>query len=224
VSVKLYIVPGSPNCRKAQAVVHELRSPVEIVVLDLARREHKGRDYLAINPNGLVPSLVDGDLRLWESNAIMQYLADRAGETPLFPREPARRADVVRWQCWELAHFGRALGAVLFERIFKPVMLGEAPDEAAAERALGQLRPLAAQLDAHLAGRRFVAGGEVTLADYSLGCQLPLAEFGRVDLAPYPNLRAWLGRLDEREAWRATATPAPLREMLARVAGAGGAG
>lgn len=220
--MKLYIVPGSPNCRKVQAVVHELRSPVETVVLDFSKGEHKSRDYLAINPNGLVPSLVDGDLRLWESNAIMQYLADRRGETPLFPREPARRADVVRWQCWGLAHFGRLLGTMLFERLFKPLM-GGAPDEAVAERALEQFRPLAQMLDEHLARRPFVAGGEVTLADYSLASPLPLAELGRVDLAPYPYVRAWLGRLDEREAWRASAPPAPLLEALARVVGVTGA-
>jgi glutathione S-transferase len=214
--MKFYIVPGSPNCRKVQAVVHELHLPVETVVLDFAQGEHKSGDFLAVNPNGLVPALVDGDLRLWESNAIMQYLADRAGETPLFPREPARRADVVRWQCWELAHFGRALGAVLFERLFKPMMGGK-PDEAVAASALGQFRPLAALLDAHLAGRPFVAGGTVTLADYSLGCLLPLAKFGHVDLGPYPNVRAWLGRLDEREAWRASATPAPMLEALGQM-------
>jgi glutathione S-transferase len=214
--VKLYIAPGSPNCRKVQAVVHELSAPVETVVIDFAKGEHKGRDYLAINPNGLVPALVDGDLRLWESTAIMQYLCDARGETQLFPRDPARRADVVRWQCWELAHFGRALGAVLFERLFKPLM-GQAPDEAIAARSLEALRPLAALLDTHLAGRPFVAGGSVTLADYSLGSLLPLADLGRVDLGPYPNIRAWLARLDEREAWRATATPAPMREALERV-------
>ena len=214
--MKLYIVPGSPNCRKVQAVVHELSVPVETVVVDFTKGEHKGREYLAINPNGLVPSLTDGDLRLWESNAIMQYLADAHGETSLFPRDPARRADVVRWQCWELAHFGRALGTVLLERLFKPLM-GAEPDESIATRGLEQLRPLAALLDAHLAGRPFVAGGAITLADYSLGCQLPLADLGRVDLGPYAHIRAWLGRLDERAAWRATATPVAMRQALEQV-------
>ncbi|WP_437906394.1 glutathione S-transferase family protein [Sorangium sp. So ce327] len=211
--MKLYVVPGSPNCRKVQAVVHELSVPVETILVDFATGAHKSQDYLAINPNGLVPSLVDGDLRLWESNAIMQYLADAHGATSLFPRDPRRRIDVVRWQCWELSHFGRALGAVLFERLFKPLMGGQ-PDEAIAQRALEQLQPYAALLEAHLKARAFVAGDAVTLADFSLGCQLPLAALGRVDLAPFPNLRAWLARLDEREAWRATAMPAAMAQAL----------
>lgn len=212
--MKLYIVPGSPNCRKVQAVVHELAVPVETVVIDFARGEHKAREYLAINPNGLVPSLTHGDLRLWESTAIMQYLADTCGETSLFPRDPARRADVVRWQCWELAHFGPALGVVLFERLFKPLMMGAAPDEAVVARALERLGPCAALLEAHLSERPFVCGGAVTLADYSLGCMLPLADLARVDLDPYPSLRVWLARLDEREAWRASATPAAMRQAI----------
>jgi glutathione S-transferase len=214
--MRLYVAPGSPNCRKVQAVVHELSAEVEVVLVDFASGEHKGREYSKKNPNGLVPTLVDGDLQLWESTAIMQYVADERGETPLFPRDRARRADVVRWQCWELAHFGRLLGAALYERLFKPLM-GVPPDEAAARVALEQLRPFAAVLDAQLAGRAFVTGSTVTLADYSIAALLPLARLGRVDLGPYPQVRAWLARLDEREAWRATATPAPMIAALERV-------
>jgi glutathione S-transferase len=213
--MRLYIVPGSPNCRKVQAVVHELSTRIETVIVDFATGEHKRPDYLALNPNGLIPALVDGDLRLWESTAIMQYLAEVHGETTLFPRDPARRADVVRWQCWELAHFGQLLGAVLYERLFKPLM-GMQGDEAAAVRALEQLRPFAALLDAHLAGRPFVTGSTVTLADYSIAAQLPLANLARIDLAPYPHVRAWVARLDERDAWRAAATPPPMVEALRR--------
>lgn len=213
--MRLYIVPGSPNCRKVQAVVHELSAEVEIAIVDFSRGEHKGPEYLEKNPNGLVPALVDGDLRLWESTAIMQYLADAGAETPLFPRDRARRADVVRWQCWELAHFGRLLGAALYERLFKPLM-GMPGDEALAEQALAQWRPLAKILDAQLAKRAFVTGSAVTLADYSIAAQLPLAQLGRVDLGPYPDVRAWLARLDERAAWRAAATPPEMVAALER--------
>jgi glutathione S-transferase len=211
--MRLYHVPGSPNCRKVQAVVHELSVPVETVVVDFASGEHKQAAYLAVNPNGLVPALVDGDLRLWESTAIMQYLADAQGATTLFPRDRARRADIVRWQCWEGAHFGRWLGVALYERLFKPLM-GMPGDEVAARHALEQLRPFAAVLDADLVGRSFVTGSSVTLADYSLAAQLPLASLGGVDLSPYPQIRAWLARLDDQEAWRRAATPPAMLEAL----------
>ncbi len=211
--MKLHIVPGSPNCRKVQAVAHELQSPVEYVMVDFDSGGHKAPEYLALNPNGLVPTLVDGDLRLWESNAIAQYLADRHGQTALWPEDPARRADVSRWQSWELAHFGRHLATALVERIFKPLM-GGTPDEAVATEALTAWAPTAAILDAHLAGQPFVAGEHHTLADFCLACQLPLATLGRIDLSPYPNMRAWLDRLDALPAWRATATPEPLVRAL----------
>jgi len=70
---------------------------------------------MAINPNGSVPTLVDGELVLWESNAIMQYLADKVPDSGLFPQNPQLRADVARWQFWELAHFNRAFGTLAFE-------------------------------------------------------------------------------------------------------------
>lgn len=213
--MRLFIAPGSPNCRKVQAVVHELSAEVELVLVDFASGAHKRPDYLAYNPNGLVPTLVDGDLRLWESTAIMQYLADRSGDTPLFPGDPARRADIVRWQCWELAHFGRLLGAALYERLFKPLM-GASSDEAAARNAIEQWRPFAAILDAQLAERTFVTGDRITLADYSIAALLPLARLARVDLGPHPHVREWLARLDEREAWRATATPPAMLAALER--------
>jgi glutathione S-transferase len=98
--------------------------------------------------------------------------------------------------------------------------MGLQGDVAAARHALEQFRPLAGILDAHLEGRAFVTGGVVTLADYSLAAQLPLAGLGRVDLSPYPRIRAWLARLDEREAWRSAATPPAMVEALRRATAA----
>src|SRR5262249_9043702 len=77
---------------------------------DFVAGDLRTADYVALNPNGMVPLLVDGAFRLWESNAIMQYLADKAGSDALFPRDPQKRADVVRWQFWEVAHFNKAFG------------------------------------------------------------------------------------------------------------------
>jgi glutathione S-transferase len=216
--MQLHLVYGSPNCRKAQAVVAELGIPLEPIEVDFQSGQHKQPDYLRLNPNGLVPLLVDGDFRLWESNAIMQYLADRSGDTPLFPHDRRARADIVRWQFWEAAHFGRHLGAVLFERIFKPLMGGE-PDEQRAAEGMEAFTPCAQILDAQLKQTGFVVGERPTLADYTLACQLPHAQLGRVDLSAYPGIGEWLARLDATEAWRATTTPAPMQEALQAAAG-----
>jgi glutathione S-transferase len=216
--MQLHLVPGSPNCRKVQAVVAELGldREIEFVFIDFDAGAHKAPDYLELNPNGVVPTLVDGDLRLWESNAIMQYLADRfrdRGGDALLPAEAGARADVVRWQFWESAHFGRHLGSTLFERLFKPLM-GGLPEFEVAAAGLEAWRPLASLLGAHLEGRAYVGGDRPTLADYTLACQLPIAHLGGVDLSPYPTLVAWLARLDEQPAWQAAATPPAMLEAL----------
>jgi glutathione S-transferase len=211
--MQLHLVSGSPNCRKVQAVAAELGIPLDLVEIDFQAGQHKQPDFLRLNPNGLVPVLVDGDFRLWESNAIMQYLADRSGDTPLFPHDRKTRASIVRWQFWETAHFGKHLGAVLFERIFKPLMGGE-PDEQRAAEGLESFLPCAQTLDAQLKETGFVVGDRPTLADYSLACQLPHAALGRVDLSAYPGIGQWLRALDATEAWSSTTTPPPMLEAL----------
>ena len=131
--MKLYAIVGSPNSRKVLSVIHHLGIDVEIEYLDLFQGQHKTLEYTALNPNGMVPTLVDGDLNLWESNAIIQYLADKAGSDELFPTDSKKRADVVRWQCWELAHFNQAFGTLAFESVAKPSFMDMPSNEAVIE-------------------------------------------------------------------------------------------
>ncbi|MBV1860137.1 MAG: glutathione S-transferase family protein [Nannocystaceae bacterium] len=212
--MKLYIAHGSPNCRKVHAVVEALGLKPELVLLNPATGELSAPSFLEVNPNGKVPALQEGELRLWESNAIMAYLCRRHGPTSLYPEEPAARADVDRWLSWDLAHFGAHLASALFERVFKRFAGAGEPDEDSVGRSLRAWAPYAKVLDSSLSSRPFVCGDAVTIADFSLGSQLALAPYGRLDLAGHPNIRAWLGRLDEVPAWRATAMPEPMRAQL----------
>ena len=118
--MKLYAIVGSPNSRKTLAVIGHTGIDVDIEYLDLFNGDNQQPSYTAINPNAMVPTLVDGDLKLWESNAINQYLADKAGDELLFSKNLSQRADIVRWQCWELAHFNQAFGTLAFESVAKP--------------------------------------------------------------------------------------------------------
>ena len=110
--MKLYYFE-TPNPRKACAVARYLNSPVAFVRVDLGKQENKSPDYLAINPNGKVPALADGEVRLWESIAIMCYLADKAG-SDLWPKD-ARQSEVLKWLSWDAMHFSRHGGALLFQ-------------------------------------------------------------------------------------------------------------
>src|SRR5690606_6560421 len=142
--------------------------------LDFGKGAHRNPEYLAINPNGAVPTLVDGDFVLTESRAIMQYLASKKPEAGLVPRDEATRADVTRWQFWDAAHFSPALGTITFEKVIKPMMGGE-PAPRKIEEALVNFRRFAAVLDKHLAGRSFVVGTALTVADLTLAAPLMYA-------------------------------------------------
>lgn len=198
--MKLHIVPGSPNSRKVEAVICHLGLRLEIQEHDLFAGDLRKASYLAINANARVPTLEDGNFVLWESNAIMQYLADKAGDERLFPREPQARADVIRWQFWELTHFNRDFGALAFETVAK-ARRGLPSDSALVTLAQAGLARSAPVLNAHVAQRRYLVGDHVTLADYSV---VPLESYRSLvpfDWAPYPHLNSYLDAVSRLEPW-----------------------
>lgn len=202
--MKLYMNPLSPNDRRVRLTATVLGLAIEEKALDFAKGEHKTAEYLALNPNGAIPTLVDGDFVLTESRAIMQYLASKKPEAGLLPKDEAGRADVTRWQFWDAAHFSTSCGAVAFQRVFKPMMgMGE-PDHAKVEEGLAGFRRYAAVLEKRLTGRTWVVGDQLTLADLTIACSLMYAKQAELPLAEFPGVQAWFGRVAELEAWRKT--------------------
>ena len=197
----LYTVPGSPNSRKVEAVILHLRLPVEIRHRNLFKGELRSADYLAINPNAKAPTLVDGDFKLWESTAIMQYLAEKSGDTTLFPRNPRTRADITRWQVWECLYFNAALGALAFETVAKPKYNIGPPDATAVEQAHTTLSRYAPVLNGHLEGRKFLVDDHLTLADYSVATCEPYVSLVPFDFAPYSHILAYFDRMRQSEYW-----------------------
>ncbi|MGH8184506.1 MAG: glutathione S-transferase family protein [Rhodanobacteraceae bacterium] len=186
--------------RKVCAVAKYLQSPVEYVYLDLGRGEQKTPEYLALNPNGQVPTLVDGGQVLWESAAIMCHLAARC-DSDLWPQDE-RQFDVLRWLSWDLARVYPRAGELYFQHIIKPRFgLGDA-DPAEVVRAIDEWRRCAAILDAHLHGRRWLVGNSVTVADFAVAVTLPYAVRAHIPLDEFPAIRRWHERLNELEAWR----------------------
>src|SRR5262245_24826007 len=117
--MKLYVHPMSSNARRTVMVAQLTGLAPESVVIDLAAGENRKPEFLAVNPNHKVPALVDGDLVLWESGAICQYLAAKAGRTDLWPTEPAAQADVSRWMLWNHTHWAPPISIINMERVFK---------------------------------------------------------------------------------------------------------
>lgn len=202
--MKLYINPLSPNVRRVRLTAAVLGLPLEEKLVDFSKGEHKSPEYLALNPNGAVPTLVDGDVVLTESRAIMQYLAAKKPESGLLPRDESARADVTRWQFWDAAHFSPALGSLTFEKIIKPMMGMGAPDQGKINEAIANFRRFAAVLNQRLEGRQYVAGNALTLADLTLASSLMYAQRTDTPLADFPNLDAWFSRLTALDAWKKT--------------------
>lgn len=200
--LELYVFPPSPRSFKVIAVAHYLDLDFEKHVLDFAKGEQRHPDYRAINPNGKAPALKEGDFVLFEANAILQYLAAKRPEKGLVPADPQRRAKVLQWQFWDLAHWERAWATLLFERMVKPLFGMGDEDPAEVERGLRELAIVGPILDDCLASSRFVAGPDVTVADFSLGAAAGMAESIRVSLADYPNILRWRDELMALPGWR----------------------
>jgi glutathione S-transferase len=207
--MKLYFHPMSGNSRRVLLVATHLEVPLERVLVDLPKGEQRETPHLGRNPNGRVPVLDDDGFLLWESRAIMLYLAEKTPGQTLLPTDTRGRADVNRWLFWCAAHMAPANTVLVFENFVKAVT-GRGPADpgeiARGEALVAQYAPV---LDAHLAGKTWVAQDRLTLADFSLAASFALAGPARLPIADYANLRAWLGRVQELDAWKRTAPPAP---------------
>jgi glutathione S-transferase len=205
--MKLYGFPPSPNTWKVRAVAAHLGLRPDFEFVDLTKGQSRTPEYLALNPTGRTPVLVDGDFTLWESNAIMQYLASRTSNT-LWPNDARIRADIMRWQCWQLAHWGsEGCEPLVFERLVKKVLNLGPPDATALAKGTERFHREARVLDAHLARQPYLVGNEPTLADFSVAAPLFHAQAAEMPLAPYGHVRDWFDRVSALPAWRDTAPP-----------------
>ncbi|NVB78391.1 MAG: glutathione S-transferase family protein [Kofleriaceae bacterium] len=196
--------PLSPNVRRVRLTAAVLGLELEEKQLDFTRGEHKSPEYLALNPNGAVPTLVDGDLVLTESRAIMQYLASKKPESGLLPRDEKSRAEVTRWQFWDASHFASQLGTLVFERMIKPMFgMGE-PDQRKIEDAISGCRRFGAVLDTHLAGKQYIVGSSLTIADLTIACSLMYAKQTEAPVGDFPNIQSWFSRVSDLDAWKNT--------------------
>jgi glutathione S-transferase len=203
--MKLYGFPPSPNTWKVRAVAAHLRVPLDYEFVDLTKGASHTPQYLALNPTGRAPVLVDGDFKLWESCAIMQYIASKAPNS-LYPDDARTRADILRWESWQLAHWGKeACEPLIFQRLVKKIVNMGPPDEAVVARGLECFHKEAKVLDAHLGQQPYLVGKNVTLADFSVAAPLFHAEPAGLPVAPYANIKAWFGRVSALPCWRETA-------------------
>jgi glutathione S-transferase len=202
--MKLYYFPPSPNTRKVHAVAIHLELPLELRLVDLQKGEQRAPEFVQLNPTGRTPVLQDGEFILWESTAIMQYLASQVSNS-LWSEVPQIRSDIMCWQSWQLAHWHQVCQPLQYENFVKPLLqLGE-PDLQVVQSATERFHVEAIALNQHLAEREFLVNDTLTLADFSVASDLTYAVPGRFPLADYPHIRTWYSRIEQFPAWQQTA-------------------
>lgn len=201
-AMKLYNADLSPNCQRVRAVIHELGLNVEIVDVDLMSKDAKPAGFLAANPNGKVPALVDDDgFTLFESRAINGYLASKRAERDLFPADPKRRALVEQWSYWHAVHLAPPMLALAFERVLKKHFRMGEPDEAVAGAKLKELDKFLPILDGALHGREWLVD-KLSLADFAVASTFRLRVPSGISLSMFPSITHWLERVEALPSWQ----------------------
>lgn len=177
---------------RARWMLQELGVPFEAVTVDLRKGEHRRPEFLALNPGGKVPVLVDGELVLSESIAILLYLAEQQGR--FLPAALSERAHVYRWLLFAATELEQPLWRINKHAVLYPA---ERRIPAEIENAASDFREAAALVDAHLAGREFVAGGDVSVADFALAYTLDWGSEAKL-LDGFEHARAYLERMLSR--------------------------
>ncbi len=202
--MKIYADPITVNCRKVLAGLQLMNVPYERVHVDFFTGEQKSPSYTAINPNAAMPSLVDGDFVLWESNAILAYAADKYGKTAFYPTELKARADIHRWLLWESSSWFPSTYVYLVENCVKPLLKAE-PDPAVLQAQTDNFNKLAGILDARLAKSEWLTGPTVTIADIAVAAPMHLHPYQELPLNGHPNLKRWMTQNVEKLAcWEST--------------------
>ena len=192
--IDLYTAP-TPNGWKASVTLEELELPYETHALNLSKNEQKQEWYLAINPNGRIPAIVDrdaGDLAVFESGAVMLYLAEKAGR--LLPADRPGRTRVIQWLMFQMGGVGPMMGqANVFFRYFPEKL------QAAIDRYQHESRRLFEVLERRLGESEWLAD-EFSIADIANWCWVRTYKWSGVPIDGLENLRRWLDAMRERPA------------------------
>lgn len=199
--IKIWGRPNSVNVQKVLWCCDELVLPFERIDAGGPFGHLDDPAYLAMNPNGKIPTLVDGNFVLWESNAILRYLAMEYGPSSLlYPADPRVRASIERWLDWSIGTLAPAERPLFLALVRTPP---EKRDPAKIEADVQSVAALWTLLDHHLQGRFFLENERFSLADIVLGA-FARRWFGLegIERPALPNLERWYQRLAQRQGFR----------------------
>lgn len=184
----------TPNGRKVSILLEELGVDYKVFPINIAQGEQHAPDFLAISPNNRIPAIVDHDngLSLMETGAIMLYLAEKYDR--FMPTDPRAKATAIEWLMWQMGGLGPMLGQVHHFVHFNP-------DKSvySSERYSTEAHRLYGVLEKRLAGRDYIVD-DYSIVDMACWPWISRYEWQKIDLAQYPNVRAWYKRILQREA------------------------
>ena len=199
--IELY-TQATSNGHKVSILLEELGLAYRVVLVDLVSNEQKQPPFVAINPNGRIPAIVDPDgpdgrpISVWESGAILVYLAEKQ-RSALLPSEPRRRAATFQWLMFQMAGVGPMFGQAGHFTLYSPEKVPYA-----IERYTKEAQRLLGVMDGELAKREYLAGDDYTIADIAtfpwLGSVLRIPTLG--SLQPWPNVLRWYETIGARPA------------------------
>nr|WP_295833479.1 glutathione S-transferase [uncultured Azospirillum sp.] len=187
--MKLYHHPLSGHSHRARLFVSLLGLPHELVEVDLKASGHKSPEFLKLNPFGQVPVLDDDGVVIADSNAILVYLAKKAGRGDWLPEDPAGAAAVQRWLSVAAGELAYGPAAARLITVFGAKFN--------ADEVIGRAHVLLARLESRLSGQDWLVGDHPTIADVAIYSYVALAPEGNVDLSGYPSVQAFLRRVEE---------------------------
>ncbi|ATB64284.1 glutathione S-transferase family protein [Pseudomonas mosselii] len=186
--IKLYNFPKSGHAHRIELMLSLLELPTELVFVDLAKGEHKQPEFLALNPFGQVPVIDDNGIVIADSNAILVYLAKAYGGERWLPADPVGAARVQRWLSVAAGPLAFGPAAARLVTVFGASFN--------TDEVIGRAHTLLKVIDAELAKGPFLVGDQATIADIANYSYIAHAPEGNVSLEPYPNVRAWLARIE----------------------------
>jgi GSH-dependent disulfide-bond oxidoreductase len=192
---KLYTA-ATPNGWKVSIALEEMGLPYEVKVISFEDNEQKSDWYVKLNPNGRIPALVDGEFALFESGAILLYLAEKTGQ--FLPKDLEGRSRVIQWLMFQMSAVGPMMGqANVFLRYFPEKI------QPAIDRYQREVTRLFGVMDTQLASNEYIAGNEYSIADMSLWPWVSGYEWSGVTIDEFPHLRRWLDLVGARPAVQA---------------------
>ena len=198
--MEVLLDPRTVNSRKVLAGLKLTGADYTVRKYDYFQAEQKSEEFVAVNPNAAFPALIDDDFILWESNAILQYAAEKVGNTNAYPTDIRTRADINRWLLWESSSWFGSCYVYLVENCVKP-LLGDTTDESILANEQENFHKLASILDTRLQNSTFLCGDDPTIADVAVAAPMHLHEWAKLPLGDHPNLIRWMTKEIENCSW-----------------------